>query len=420
MTLLVTVGLLALSFVTLSTSTLAYAGIYNLYVPTAVHQLPVFFNYAQGLTSSKFPEHPSPPTAIINLLAKDKQWSHHESRLHLMSITYAEAPFLLTTEVEYDVNLELDIPRSRRNLDVGSFMVKLEILADHRQVRELFDADKLSPEEVKQCTNVGEDYQSCLKEVHEHTRVDEEYLYKDIGSKRFDTIASSARPVTLTHPPLLSAVFELFLSIIPSFLGGASSEHVTLPMIEKFREHPYIRAARIRIILSDFVQISRASLHLKTKLRGLRYMMYHWSFTTAMVGITALFVVQTLAAIAIVYALWLQCARVEFPELNSDSGTFSDTNGFVTPSRDLSLTSRDPSLLAEETDTGLSDSKLRSEASTTGSIAGLPSRGSTILEDKDDHDINDEPDLIRRDSTSAGGIDESMTSRAKEQAGKRA
>uniref|UniRef100_A0A7S2TV68 Uncharacterized protein n=1 Tax=Lotharella oceanica TaxID=641309 RepID=A0A7S2TV68_9EUKA len=46
--------------------------------------------------------------------------------------------------------------------------------------------------------------------------------------------------------------------------------------------------------------------------------MHHWYYTSAALGISLLFLVQNVAAIAFLYALWLQCGRPELPSFDED------------------------------------------------------------------------------------------------------
>lgn len=116
---------------------------------------------------------------------------------------------------------------------------------------------------------------------------------------------------------------------------------------EVFFHDRYIRAAKIRIVLSEMVHVSQSRVFIETKLTGksvvfsacnwklvliigIRYYMYHWYFSVATVCIGILFVIQvplshsapanhhlsfhqTIGALIMIYVLWLQCGRPELP-----------------------------------------------------------------------------------------------------------
>mmetsp|Transcript_12139 Transcript_12139/g.19825 ORF Transcript_12139/g.19825 Transcript_12139/m.19825 type:complete len:458 (+) Transcript_12139:149-1522(+) len=334
------IGLFLVSVLTFFSSTLIYAAVYNLYIPVAVHELPAYFDYAQGLNSASFPKRPQPPTALVKLLEKDRQWAHHGSRLNLTRSMYSESPFLLITDVEYDFRLLLHVAITKRNLEIGSFMAKMEILADHQQVSELIDPRSLTETQVDKCREGEGEFQTCLTEETRSNEIaiSSDLRYTDISRRKFDTIASSSRPVTIPFRLISSSLngwwgapsswfFSLFQLLSPSSSSsfGVVDDSVTLsvPLIEKFREHPYIRSAIVRVVLSDTVQVTKASIHIKTQLKGLRYMMYHWSMITALAGISILFLIQTAALVGAIYALWLQCGRPDyFPEFEDDSPSY--------------------------------------------------------------------------------------------------
>jgi len=180
----------------------------------------------------------------------------------------------------------------------------------------------LTSEQVEDCRTEVQDFQICINKKLDYGMQPEHpsYLHRDVSKRQYDTIASSSRPVTI---PYYSGIFFFLwslLSFAPAALGITdTSMSISLPLIERFKEHPYIRAAKIRVVLSEMVHVAQARIHLTTQLSGLRYYMYNWYFFSAAVGIGILFVIQFAGAFAMFYALWLQCGRPEFSDVQEDS-----------------------------------------------------------------------------------------------------
>jgi len=347
------VGVLILLF-----STFLYGAFYNLYIPIGLHIMPVYFDYAQGLSSFTYPDTPRPPTAVVHLLNTPHQWESHEQRLNISTKLYLENPFLLVTGVEYDFILKLKLPISNKNSETGTFMVQMHILADQHQVRE-FLVPSQEAEAVFTCEDGNED--TCdlgtQEQVPESSSSSSEasgktakksrgksisrtttpaaksktasvYTYKDVSSKTFETIASSNRPVSMPYQGFISRSLRELLLFVPNLIGMVDdSVRVEVPIIENFKEDPYIRSAKIRIVLSDAVQVSSAVLHIKTKLSGLKYLMSHYYITSAFVIISIIFVVQLSSVAAIAYAIYAQLGR---PDLGfgEDAYEYVDDLGF--------------------------------------------------------------------------------------------
>ncbi|GAB5360582.1 hypothetical protein AAMO2058_000640000 [Amorphochlora amoebiformis] len=309
---------IAVAGVLLVTSFSMYVSFYNFYVPAAMHEFTVHFDSAQGLTQSSFPTQPKPPIAVVNLL-KQHQWDSHEGRLNLTAMLVNEEPFLLVSDVEYDAVLTLVLSPSKNNAEIGSFMVKFDVLADSQQTHDFVDhGEACVDEEGDTCVGLKAPVPPPPVESSD------EYRYQDISAKNFDVLASSRRMVSVPGQSMVVSMIWSFVFAIPILLGFTDeSTCVTVPLMERYREHPYIRAARLRLILSEKIDVLRASIRLKTKMEGLRYYMFHWFLLTGTASVAAIFVVQFTSALSLAILLWFQFRRpqVIYERDSSDSET---------------------------------------------------------------------------------------------------
>ncbi|KAJ2723340.1 hypothetical protein GGI07_002693 [Coemansia sp. Benny D115] len=84
-------------FTVILSSTLLYATFYRLYVPTLLHEAPVYLQYGDSLT-----------TASVDF------------------VPHANYKFLSTSQ-PYTVHLELYVPESEANQEMANFMVTLDL-----------------------------------------------------------------------------------------------------------------------------------------------------------------------------------------------------------------------------------------------------------------------------------------------------
>ncbi len=311
----------AVSGILLLSSTTVYMWAYTYMVPVTFHVFPVYFDFAQGLTPVAFPD-ASPPTAMVNLL--NEQWDSHERRLHLPSHQSADLSQLLTSNTAYDMHLHMSLPRTRRNRQAGSFMVRMEVLSERENVEsivypECYEGDQ---EEGREETSMAEDGQKTQKSDEQDRACHVPKLppkgatnafshTSQVNERTYDIIASSSRPVL---PPYaveadgssLMGTFRYAVMSVPLLLGLVDDNaRINVRMVEGFREHPVLKASRIRVILSKpALDVAAAELHIHTKLSGVRYLMYNWFFTTAFVGIGGLFAMQLGGLLILAYAAY--------------------------------------------------------------------------------------------------------------------
>ena len=99
--------LLLLFGVLLCSSLVLYLLLYNLLVPTALHQAPLFFDYGEPNTKTS-------PTAAVDFLAEHKGWEATE-----LAVQGKATKRLLAPGQKYDFVVSLELPQSPTNYDIG-------------------------------------------------------------------------------------------------------------------------------------------------------------------------------------------------------------------------------------------------------------------------------------------------------------
>ncbi|KAL1918345.1 uncharacterized protein VTP21DRAFT_3005 [Calcarisporiella thermophila] len=194
---------LGVSFL-MGVAVLAYGAFWYMWIPRVENVVPIYLQYGRDTN----------PSAIIDFAA-----------IGLPS------PFL-TADLAYDVSVELHVPVSERNVEIGNFMVNLELQGENGKV------------------------------VH-----------------------SSSRPTILKYDSPVLRLMKTFWRALPLLLDFADeSQHLQVPLLENVVESYRDRVTRARISISDSrLMVYSARLRLDARFRGLRYFMYYWPITTAVV-----------------------------------------------------------------------------------------------------------------------------------------
>ncbi|KAJ3012358.1 Berardinelli-Seip congenital lipodystrophy 2 (seipin) [Thoreauomyces humboldtii] len=206
----------------LSFSAAIYALFYSIYIPRVTWEIPVYMQYGP-------PGAVLPPAAYVDFTGgRARQQSAY-----------------LTPEQHYDLALELVVPDSQRNFDLGNFMVHI-----------------------------------------------------DLRTRDNKTTASSSRPASLEYrTPLLRTMLTLWKAV-PLLLGMTSeSQTVKLLLLEKYEELQSAPIHHALITLSDArLQLYQTNLHIEANFQGLRYFMFHWKFTTGAMFVAVFLFWATLTA----------------------------------------------------------------------------------------------------------------------------
>lgn len=213
-----------------------YWSFYMWYLPQLHHTVPAYFDFRDCVNGSA-----SGPHATVNLL--NTQWHYR----HDLTLPPYDLSRLLTGGVAYDIELQVRYPDSMANREMGMMMCEVE----------MFHSSK------------------------------SEIVF----------LASSTRSLLLWYQSFFVRWGRKFLLILPLISGLISEEEsLTIPLLENFHEHPTYMASFLKLHLTAIkgcsLELVSAQLLFHAKLRGLRYIMYHWFLSSAVVGISTLVVWQ--------------------------------------------------------------------------------------------------------------------------------
>ncbi|KAL7314506.1 hypothetical protein PS15m_006068 [Mucor circinelloides] len=228
------------------TSIVAYIMFYNQYVPPITHVQPIWFNYKplQG------------PKALIDIRSMP-----------------------LRHEQVYDVSIQLHVPTSDTNFDIGNFMIDLDLNAQNGSV-----------------------------------------------------ILHSSRPGILRYQSQTQRIMRVFAKALPLLVGlTEESQVITIKLIDDFMELKSRAVDSVFVAISDpRIQIYDAKLMILANFKGLRYYMYFHSILTALAFIctfaTIEFVFATIAWKGFGENIWRKLSKflleserpVEEPSLQND------------------------------------------------------------------------------------------------------
>lgn len=131
----------------------------------------------------------------------------------------------------------------------------------------------------------------------------------DMLSKDGEVVRSSLRSGVLRYKSLLVRLLYTLL-YIPLFLFGSSEEKqvVSVGLFDRYEEEPGRPSMHARVeIRSEFIEIYSASLKIYADFAGLRYFLYYWPLTSAVIGIST----NTFFVCAVAVLSWLRLAPGE-------------------------------------------------------------------------------------------------------------
>lgn len=251
-------------------ATILYSLVYYLVIPSRLHEQEMFFDYGNhaALTRDGL-DRLTLPIAKLNLLDPVHQWE--PSPLVMLP---SQPSSVLVPGVKYDIFIELTVPESRANVDIGMFMVSTML------------------------KSVGSEYLASSSRpaiVHDsHSLV----RWLRVGSLAISHALGFTEPSQVLHILAINGITE-------SKVHPLTSVTVTL-------NHPE-------------VQIYAAKLTIIAQLSGVRYLMYHWSVSTAVLVILNIVFLEAIALV-ILFAFYNLPVIVEDEEKDK-------ANGYGAPSR---------------------------------------------------------------------------------------
>ncbi|XP_057315063.1 seipin-like [Hydractinia symbiolongicarpus] len=202
---------------------------YLFYLPTALHIKPVHFQYRADCGRNVDDALCSFPSA--------------ELILHDSSKAADDGIRVLTRGQAYDITLELEVPLSERNKQIGMFMVQIDLL-----------------------------------------------------DKSWHKIASSSRSTMLRYESNLLTTLSTLFHIFPLVLGiKEQKQTLVLPLLEDFMDDSYRPAMSARITIhSKYIQMYSAQIKITALFTGVRYYMYNWPITFNLMMFSSIFSIVTL------------------------------------------------------------------------------------------------------------------------------
>ncbi|KAI9278620.1 putative adipose-regulatory protein-domain-containing protein [Phascolomyces articulosus] len=210
----------------LLTSITAYITFYRQYVPKTSHIEPIYFQYHQ----------------------------QQEGPLGIVDLSRGQPFPPLRHEQAYDVAVQLHVPTSDINFDLGNFMIKT-------------------------------------------------WLQTADGT----SVVHSSRPAILRYQSKTQRVLHVFAKALPLLVGLAEeSQTITVPLIQGYIEDKSKSVTQAIISVSSHqLQVYDAEIHVMADFRGLRYYMYHRRFVTAS-GFVVMFILIEIICAAIAWKFFGQ------------------------------------------------------------------------------------------------------------------
>ncbi|KAL5120676.1 hypothetical protein ACEQ8H_001425 [Pleosporales sp. CAS-2024a] len=239
----------------------AYTSFYYAYIPVRGISAPIYLQFDHGS--------PARHTVLQSHDVAAKNWPYGIANL----------PGLVSRQ-KYDVVVEMTVPRSRTNLNAGNWMVGLEMRGP-----------STTASGVKGMLGWDEEWN-----VEDHSqggapgtatqKVDAEAL---AGTPT--VIARSRRPAILTYRSYVIEHIHRLLRL-PLYLVGwhTESEDIEISMMEsvEFQKgtHNVPTSVRIELRSNHPLEIYTVSVHCSARMEGLRWLMYRYRLTSAVVGTT--------------------------------------------------------------------------------------------------------------------------------------
>ncbi|KAJ1668878.1 hypothetical protein IW140_000056 [Coemansia sp. RSA 1813] len=242
-------ALTALSAVLVSSITL-YGIFYKLYVPQLMHESPVYFQYPTENTG-------------VNTTAR------------VTFVPETDYKFLSTSQA-YTVSLDMDVPTSETNQQLGNFMVYLEM-----------------------------------------------------QTRRGVVVGQSARPAIMPYRSRVVRLLQTAVRAVPLALGlSRETDVLHVELVDVLYDRHFSPITSARIALSKPLQVYGARLVICAQFSGLRYWMYYWRLPTAIVFVSAAVAWQilfTAGAWSVLESYTTRAARRNEHDVSSATAT-SDLN----------------------------------------------------------------------------------------------
>ena len=250
-----TLLLLIASSVLFAFAVIAYTSFYYSYVPIRGISVPVYLQFDHGSTPAALFDSPS------KLLPQGgKKWPH--------AVAGVQG---LVTRQKYDVSVEMTVPRSKRNLRAGNWMLDLSLRSHPSSV--LASLLGWDDDEDKEPLVATPDGGATTPPA-------------PLAASKPNVLAHSRRPAILTYRSWPTEHIHRFLRL-PFYLTGFGSEsetlHIRMLDAASFAEAP--TSLRLELRSTVPLEVYSARVHIRARLEGLRWLMYRHRLASATVFI---------------------------------------------------------------------------------------------------------------------------------------
>ncbi len=345
---------------------------YYSYIPVRGISVPVYLQYDHGVSSYLA----TPADKMLGV-----RWPYGVASIHN-----------LVDRQKYDVTVEMDVPRSETNLQAGNWMVELEMRVPPSTgggVMSMLGWDE--DEDVKDSkdgnTPAGEDGAEFL-------------------ARRPSTLVKSKRPALLTYrSPLIELSYRLLR--LPMYLIGwhTESERIEVSMLESVVFEQGSRnipsSVRLEIRSRQPLEVYHVKVHISARLEGLRWLMYRYWMTSAVVATTLFWAVEmgvllfTWAAITLIFGSTSTSADYEGGHKIKSDPEFTTTKfetGETEPGTPFSDTSRTFPTLPSLQPLSYTSPK---EEQAKPNLEDIPLKEEAEADDEEDDFILEEPIPLR-------------------------
>lgn len=294
----------------------------------------------------------------------------------------------LVAKQKYDIVVQVDLPRSRRNLQAGNWMVGLEMRGPSSS-GSTTDAKGLLGWEAE------EDFWSDSQLRNEQTSSSETTVIT-----KPTVVARSRRPAILTYRSFATESLHRFLRLPFYTLGWhTESETVTTPVMDNvefdkgWKNIP--TALRLEIRSSTPLEIYRVGVNFVARLEGLRWVMYEYRLASFMI-FTTLFWATEMGILLFTWGIFTLLfggsltgdnqATKERLRIKTDPDALARTPGSTAPSTPRSDTSRTFPTLSSQQPLHYSsgEGKVKREREETLGLESVPIKTEAEADDEEE------------------------------------
>ncbi|KAH9871679.1 hypothetical protein J1614_005934 [Plenodomus biglobosus] len=261
-----TIFLLLASSVFFGFAVVAYSSFYYSYIPIRGISVPVYLQYDHGASYSL--------ASCINSAA-ESGGTMLGGRSTKWPYGIANVPGLVDRQ-KYDVTVEMEVPRSDSNLNVGNWMIGLEMRGP-------------TPVGSGMLGLLGWEEEWDIQD-HASSASGGNTTPPSSASGKAAILARSRRPAILTYRSRVIEMAHRFLRLPFYILGWRTeSEHLEVSMMESVvfeQGHGNIPTSlRLELRSKQPLEVYRVKVRISARLEGLRWLMYRYWLTSALVGI---------------------------------------------------------------------------------------------------------------------------------------